>query len=420
MNLLRAIPIQPQTRLAFLINSTNLEVLAALARQVERPLLLVIGGQLDASQIALADHHFPLDTASDLVALRAALPAGITLLTGPLSAQTGQFEGLSRQLLDATHQLALEHHMPLLLAARAIRHFPPPAYARRQLYIPDHIDILVAAADVPPVKTITKEVLLDMLADINMGIKDRPQRKNILLLFIDPGCSFSVIDINQWFRQQKTVFDDLILAKLSAQPGSQVMAVCRRTAAVILAAGASERLGQPKQVLDWFGQPFVRCVAQTALQAYFDPVIVVTGHQTQQVRQALNGLALQIVHNPDWRAGQSSSVKAGLAAVPQNAGAAIFMMADQPHIPLQLLQALSDAHAADLPAVVAPRVQGQCANPVFFDRCTFPDLAQLSGDSGGRQLFSKYGVHWLPWADAKILLDVDTVEDYQILLESYS
>jgi molybdenum cofactor cytidylyltransferase len=126
---------------------------------------------------------------------------------------------------------------------------------------------------------------------------------------------------------------------------------------------------------------------------------------------------VELVHNPDWGDGQSSSLQAGLRALRPETGAAIFLLADQPQVPAGLIAALVEAHSASLPPVVAPLVDGQRANPTLFDRRTFPDLMALRGDVGGRALFSNYSIAWVPWHDPSLLLDVDTPMDYQKLLE---
>jgi molybdenum cofactor cytidylyltransferase len=123
-----------------------------------------------------------------------------------------------------------------------------------------------------------------------------------------------------------------------------------------------------------------------------------------------------LVHNPDWQAGQSSSLQAGLRLLPPQTGGAVFFLADQPQIPISLVRSLVETHATSLQPVVAPMVDGRRANPVLFDRITFPDLMALQGDVGGRALFAKYPVEWVPWHDSAVLLDVDTPEDYKKLL----
>jgi molybdenum cofactor cytidylyltransferase len=199
--------------------------------------------------------------------------------------------------------------------------------------------------------------------------------------------------------------------------GSLVSAAHEPVAGIILAAGASRRLGQPKQLLPWRGEPMARHVARTALAAGLSPVVAVSGAYSEQVQAALADLPVSLVYNPDWESGQSTSVKAGLQALPPETGAAVFLLVDQPQVTPNLIRSLVELHAFGLSPLVAPQAGGRRANPVLFDRLTFPDLMSLSGDSGGRVLFSRYQAVWLPWHDESLLLDVDTPEDYQRLLE---
>ena len=404
MNFLRAIPIHSNTRLAFYGDQGTIPAIISLARQFERPSLLMTSIPLDPSQLALADQHYTIQGIADLSLLQEQLPAGITLLAIPPTSDSERQQEASSKLIPAVRKLADHHQVPLLLEVAA-----------QSAAVTDHIDTILQVAGTSLIEVIKNE-RSGKMASPPSAISANKHRPNHILLYCQESALVNTIEAHTLYCQVKNSYDSLILADLSASPEHQVIAAYRRLAAVILAGGGSQRLGQPKQLLDWFGQPFVRAVAQTAIDACCDPVIVVTGHQGQQVQHALDGLPVQITQNSDWQAGQSTSVKTGLAAVPQKNGAALFMMVDQPQIPLSLLQALQQMHASDLPHIVAPMVEGQRANPVLFDRSTFADLAQISGDSGGRQLFSKYPIQWLPWPDNTILLDVDTLEDYQQLI----
>lgn len=189
-------------------------------------------------------------------------------------------------------------------------------------------------------------------------------------------------------------------------------------AGVILAAGASRRLGRSKQLLLWRGKPFIFHVAHTALGAGLAPVVVVTGAEADDVRAALAGVPVEMVHNPHWAEGQSTSLRAGLQALPPEATAAVFLLADQPHIPVELVRALIERRAQTRSPIVAPMIEDKRGNPVLFDRTVFPDLMSLQGDAGGRQVFSRYPITNVLWNDPRLLLDVDTLEDYERLLKS--
>ncbi len=204
----------------------------------------------------------------------------------------------------------------------------------------------------------------------------------------------------------------------------KIFAIHEPIAGIILAAGESRRFGQPKQLLDWKGQPFVRVVVKTALKAGLSPILVVTGASAPSVESAVKDLNITVIYNTDWKSGQGSSIKAAvnaltLASSPR-AGGAIFLLTDQPQVTTSILHALKDKHSEGLYPIVAPMVMDQRANPVLFDRATFPDLMMLEGDVGGRAIFHKHRVEYLPWHDDRLLLDVDTPEMYQRLIADES
>lgn len=100
----------------------------------------------------------------------------------------------------------------------------------------------------------------------------------------------------------------------------------------------------------------------------------------------------------------------------EGVGSCIFLLADQPQIPVEVIRALKEKHSQTLSPIIAPLVlEERRANPVLFDKVTFSDLLQLSGDVGGRAIFDKHKVDYLPWHDDILIFDVDTPEDYERL-----
>jgi len=193
----------------------------------------------------------------------------------------------------------------------------------------------------------------------------------------------------------------------------------KQIAAVILAAGASTRFGQPKQLFDWNGKPLLTHVADVALVARFAPVIVVLGCQAEAVRAALGRCArpVQAVVNWRWRAGMSTSVQVGLAALPPETQAAVFLQCDQPLVTPDLLRALVARFEETNAPIVHPTHAGQRGTPVLFARRLFPELAAVTGDEGGRSLITRYtkDVATIEVADPDALADVDTPAGYERL-----
>ena len=186
----------------------------------------------------------------------------------------------------------------------------------------------------------------------------------------------------------------------------------RRIAAIVLAAGRSTRMGGPNKLLAEINNtPLVRIAAQEALASRARPVIVVTGHQRQQVEVALRGLDVKLVHNPDYAEGLSTSVKAGIAAAPDDVDGVIVCLGDMPQVNAPLIDKLLGAFDPEKGALVAvPTIGGKRGNPVVWSRRFFPELAALQGDTGARHLIASFpeAVTEVPLSGSAALVDVDT------------
>jgi len=187
-----------------------------------------------------------------------------------------------------------------------------------------------------------------------------------------------------------------------------------RIAGLVLAAGRSTRMGGPNKLLEEInGKPLVRIVAEQALASRASPVIVVTGHQRERVERVLAGLPVTVVHNPDFADGLSTSLRAGIKAVPPDADGAIVTLGDMPQVRAKLIDRLIAAFDPERGAlVVIPTIDGKRGNPVLWARRFFPDLLAVEGDIGARHLIAGYAeaVAEVAIEDAAALTDIDTPE----------
>ncbi|CAO4134322.1 nucleotidyltransferase family protein [Methylorubrum extorquens] len=187
-----------------------------------------------------------------------------------------------------------------------------------------------------------------------------------------------------------------------------------RIGAVILAAGLGSRFGQAAKMLaPYAGRPMVRRAAEAALASRAGPVVAVLGAHAAAVRDALAGLDLRLVENPDPAAGLSASLRLGLAALPPETEAAVVLLGDMPRIGPEHIDALIAAYtgATPRPSAVVPVSDGRRGNPVLLDLARLgADLAMLTGDHGAGPILKRRGdVLELP-ADPAVIFDVDTPE----------
>lgn len=464
MRLLQALRLSPIPRLALVGAGGKTSALFRLARELDAypainhgPILVTTTTHLSVEQLSFGDRSYLLRENEDVVQLEKAL-AGIVsseviVLSGP-QAEADRVAGLSGPVLDSVYALAERHGLPLLVEADGSRRLPLKAPAAHEPVVPSWADTVVVVAglsglgqplspdwvhhaelfgklaELAPGEAITPQALAQVLLAPEGGLKNiAPEARRVALLNQAATPERQAL-AGAVARAILPAYQAVVIADLASAQGvipglafpekdepGEALAVYERTAGILLAAGGSLRLGRPKQLLEWRGEPLVRHSARSALEGGLDPVIVVSGAYEPDVRQALEGLPLRFVNNPAWEAGQSSSLIAGLRLAPPDCGAVIFLLADQPQVPPTLLHSLIELHAHNLAPIVAPQAAGRRANPVLFDRATFPDLLSLQGDTGGRALFSRYPVTWLPWHDPDLLLDVDTEADYQRLLE---
>ena len=187
-----------------------------------------------------------------------------------------------------------------------------------------------------------------------------------------------------------------------------------KVAGVVLAAGASSRFGRLKQLLPWGEQNLVNTVLQNARLAGLEPLMIVLGNCAEEVRDTITDEDVKILINPDWKEGQSTSLKLAVDHLNDDIAGAIFLMCDQPQLSVHFLVSIAEQGRRSA-KVVVPYINDRRTSPVFFPANCFDKFDQLTGDQGGRQIMSECPVLLYPWLDEMMAMDIDTPEDYHRL-----
>ena len=473
LSLLRALRIGPSPRIAFAGAGGKTTAIFQLARSLMKEngnatVIVTATSHLGTWQVPLADMHV-IARSSSLAALEENKHRlkGVILITGELDKE--RTNPVGEQTLNWLHQFCGDHSWPLLIEADGSRQKPLKAWANHEPPVPSFVDQVVQVVGMTGVgrplnnehvhrpevfsglsgldigEPVTSQAVIQVLTSIEAGLKNFPEHARRAVLLNQADTPQIQAMAHELVDSLLSAYDSVVISSLKEE---LIFAVHEPIAGVILAAGGSVRFGEAKQLLEWKGMPFIRAVAMTALEVGLSPVIVVTGANSEKVESAIGGLDVIIARNDDWNSGQGSSIRTGIKSLAespppsehlpqtqhnnlsprsklsgvrfgegrQGVGGAIFLLTDQPQITPSILRALVQRHAEGLHPIVAPMVMDRRANPVLFDRDTFPDLLTIEGDVGGRAIFHKHRVEYLPWHDDRLLLDVDTPEMYQRLI----
>ena len=197
-----------------------------------------------------------------------------------------------------------------------------------------------------------------------------------------------------------------------------------KTALTLLAAGASTRMGQPKQLLRYQGESLLRRSLRIAMETPFRPIVVVLGARAAELEAELEEAEAQIVYNSAWATGMGSSAATGLEALLRTEpelDAVFFILVDQPYLTAAHLVEMKKQLDAALEKVgAASAYEGTLGVPALFRKALFPELMQLHGKKGAKPVIEKYRAQLLAVPFPQGRIDLDTPEDWYRFLKNVS
>jgi molybdenum cofactor cytidylyltransferase len=184
--------------------------------------------------------------------------------------------------------------------------------------------------------------------------------------------------------------------------------------AILLAAGRSERMGRLKQLMPFGESTILEQVLDNLLGAKIDEVIVVVGHQAEEITKAIATKPVKIMFNPNYEEGMSTSIIAGLILVDPNAEAVILALGDQPLVDSQTINRLIDEFQKQDKGIAVPTYKGKRGHPVIFAIKYKAELFELKGDIGAREVIKNHPDDLLEVAvdNEGVIADIDTEKDY--------
>jgi molybdenum cofactor cytidylyltransferase len=447
MKLIDALRVDTPSKISFVGSGGKTSAMLHLSEEWPEKSLLAVTTHIGKNQIKNIPQHLTWSNAQEI---HTSTIHKTTIITGPGDIQNeNKLEGIDPSLWEYLKLLADTSNSPLFMESDGSKNRPLKAPAEHEPAIPHWVNHVVVTVGLSAIgkllseenvhrpeiystltgleigRPVTLNSILKMLLNVRGGLKNIPRsaRRTVLLNQADTVRDRSSLLAIE--TQLLTHFDAVITTSLrkpdeekeESERQNEVWRVSEKIAGIILAAGNSKRMGTPKPLLEWKGIPFVRICALHAITAGLSPVHIIAGQEFDRIKQAVEDLPVQVIMNKDWNDGQSSSVRLGIKTLPKKTGGAVFLLVDQPQIPVDLIRKLVAEHTTSLSSIILPETGGRRANPVLFDRRTYHALSELQGDSGGRMIFSKYPIRSIPWYDETILLDVDTQADYERLMQ---
>ena len=190
-----------------------------------------------------------------------------------------------------------------------------------------------------------------------------------------------------------------------------------KTGIIILAAGSSTRMGEPKQMMMYKNKTFLQHIIAEAKKAFLDPVICITGYQSDLITKNISGMEVSIVYNEHWAEGLGSGISAGIKQLSfSDADSVILAVSDQPYVSSDLFRTMKEWKDKSGKGIVASSYAGTLGTPVLFGKEYFNQLKSLNGNQGAKKIVKLNMPDVCSVGFEKGSIDIDTKEDYEKLI----
>tara|TARA_Y100001970_G_scaffold96264_1_gene121236 strand:+ start:1989 stop:3347 length:1359 start_codon:yes stop_codon:yes gene_type:complete len=399
-----------------------------------------------AAQTKLAKNHIVLGQhTDDIVRLFSMLDyIPNILVTGLVSQDSDKAYGLEPQIINDLYRIGKLSKCTIIVEADGSRMRPFKAPDNHEPVIPTDTTMVISVvgSDIFGKKlneiNVHRPQIVSRIANVDTESKVTPEI--VSDVFLSPiGGMKMVPDKSRWLpfiNKVKTSDDNTFAintANLLMEGGANEVLIgslldstksfmrFSKVASIVLAAGGSTRMDPNlgiKQLLPWGDDTLVGHSVKVSMKSKVNTIKVVVGNRHKEVVSSLRHVGVETVKNENWSIGQSESLKIGLKSLDDDIGAVIFLLADQPFVDSDLINALILKYYETAALIVAPKVNGKQANPVLFDRDIWSELLMIKGDIGGRNVVDKYKgcVEWIEWDDS-IVYEINDMTDYRKILE---
>jgi molybdenum cofactor cytidylyltransferase len=262
---------------------------------------------------------------------------------------------------------------------------------------------------------VTSELIAAVLMHPQLGLKSIPRGARIVPL-INKVSEGTIADARKVARYVLTDLNIERVILASLRDSDPVLEVRQRIGAIVLAAGESRRMGEPKLLLPWKDKTIIYQVCQQIVASGVYETVVVAGRWEQEIRLQLADLSVRITSNPSFATTEMlASLKVGLEAVWHTSDAALIVLGDQPAIQQSTIQDVINAYAQGKGRIVAPSYNNQRGHPILIDRALWDSLIDLPADGAPRDVIraNEKEVYHLVVDTNTVLRDIDTPEDYR-------